>query len=173
MPPSAPCAANGRATRCEELVAGLLRAAEPPGAAAVADFLTAHADLEPEISETLRAWQDYDLWTRMVERYGPALRLAEPTYLFWRGGGVAGISASANALVGARQYYDKFAMLMGPSHRRSQRLIRRITERQRLTFVDLLRCWTPATGAQAIRYWLKSNLPVSRQLLEYRWRQMR
>ena len=123
--------------------------------------------------ETLRAWQDYDLWTRMVERYGPALRLAEPTYLFWRGGGVAGISASANALVGARQYYDKFAMLMGPAHRRSQRLIRRITERERLTFVDLLRCWTPATGAQAIRYWLKSNLPVSRQLVEYRWRQMR
>ncbi len=49
--------ATGRATRCEELVAGLLRAAEPPGAAAVADFLAAHADLEPEISETLRAWQ--------------------------------------------------------------------------------------------------------------------
>ena len=123
--------------------------------------------------ESLRAWQDYDLWTRMVERYGPALRLAEPTYLFWRGGGVAGISASANALVGARQYYDKFAMLMGPAHRRSQRLILTITRRDRLTLIDLLRCWTPATGGQALRYWLKSNLPFSRQLAEYRWRQSR
>ena len=36
-----------------------------------------------------------------------------------------------------------------------------------------LRGWNACTGAQAIRYWLKSNLPVSRQLVEYRWRQMR
>ena len=123
--------------------------------------------------ESMRAWQDYDLWTRMVERYGPALRLAEPTYLFWRGGGVPNISASANALIGARQYFKKFRMLMGPGHRRSQRLLRIITQRERLTFLGLLGSWTPATGAQALRYWLKSNLPFSRQLAEYRWRQLR
>ena len=31
--------------------------------------------------ETMPAWQDYDLWTRLIERYGPALRIAEPTYV--------------------------------------------------------------------------------------------
>lgn len=50
--------ATERAERCEELVASLFRTNESPGAATLANFLAVHVDLEPEISETLRAWLD-------------------------------------------------------------------------------------------------------------------
>lgn len=49
---------HDRAALCEELVAGVFRESATPGAAALAAFLASHVDLEPEISETLRAWQN-------------------------------------------------------------------------------------------------------------------
>gem|GEM_PF-2024620 len=47
---------TGRAQRCEALVAEWFRQCEAPDAAAQAEWLAAHAGLEPEISATLRAW---------------------------------------------------------------------------------------------------------------------
>jgi glycosyltransferase involved in cell wall biosynthesis len=118
------------------------------------------------------AWQDYDLWTRLVMRFGPALRLAEPTYVHFAGSGFDRITGSAAAIDGARRYYERYEHRMGPQQRAGQRLLQAITARRRLTLSEAGSCWSSATGRQVLGYWVRSNVPATERLLEAyrRWR---
>jgi len=120
--------------------------------------------------ESMLAWQDYDLWTRLIQRFGPALRIEKPTYVVRRNEGYSRVSENASR--GARQYYEKFRPVMTPEHEVSQRLHQQMLDQTRMTLGDALRFWTPHTRRLVVRNWLATNLPFAMPVFEAyrRWR---
>lgn len=122
--------------------------------------------------ESLIASQDYDLWTRLVTRYGPARRIAGPSYVFREDASADSISASPRAGQGAAQFALKHAALMSPAQRRSQRLVQAIAAGRRIGLADLPGCFAPATAGVLLRYWA-DGLPLARALQQryrsFRW----
>jgi len=120
--------------------------------------------------ETLPAWQDYDLWTRLIERYGPALRIAEPSYVMHVHSDTERISL--HGAEGARRYIDKHRARMAPAQLASQELELFMLERRRMSPRDARRFLTPRTWRRTLRYFVTSNAPGLRGLAERyrRWR---
>ena len=116
--------------------------------------------------ESQPAWQDYDLWTRLVACHGPALRLAEPSYVFFASTGSGTITNSGAAIDGAVRYYERYRHLMGSEQRKGQRLMQVSVERGRLTLPAARECWSGATWRETLGYWMRSNLPWSADFLE-------
>jgi glycosyltransferase involved in cell wall biosynthesis len=108
---------------------------------------------------SLPASEDYDLWTRLVLRYGPGWCLATPTLVVRGDEARRRLSASAAAAEGARLYLARYAGYMSGAHRRSQRLVLAVSERRRLGLREALGCLTPASAGAVLRYAVRSNLP--------------
>ena len=120
--------------------------------------------------ESLAAWEDYDLWTRLVIRFGPARRLSEPGTVRRVDPAAARITTSSRAPQGARQYFDRYRHLMSDSQRRSQRLLQCSVDGRRLGLAEARQCWGPGTRSQVLRTWVTGNLPFARGLRDAWWR---
>ena len=120
--------------------------------------------------ETMPAWQDYDLWTRLIERYGPALRIAEPTYVMRVEPGTERISR--RGAEGARRYIEKHRARMNPAQLASQQLELFMLEQRRMGLGDAAGFLTRGTWRRTLRYFVTSNAPGLRGLAEKyrRWR---
>jgi glycosyltransferase involved in cell wall biosynthesis len=120
--------------------------------------------------EAMPAWQDYDLWTRLIERYGPALRIAEPSYVMHVEAGVERITA--RGAEGARRYIEKHRGRMNAAQLASQQLELHMIEGRRLGPGPAMRFLTPQTWRRTLRYLLTSNVPGLRAWAERyrRWR---
>lgn len=120
--------------------------------------------------ESMPAWQDYDLWTRLIERYGPALRIAEPTYVMHIEAGTERISR--HGAEGARRYIEKHRARMNRDHLASQQLELFMLEQRRMSLHDASRLLTRRTWRRTLRYMVTSNAPGLRSLAEKyrRWR---
>ena len=122
--------------------------------------------------ETLPAWQDYDLWTRMVLRYGPARRISDPTYIFFESSDPLKITNSEAAIIGAQQYLERYSNLMSANQLQAHQLMQAAVQRRRLTLHEVRECWGPETRRRVAGYWVRSNLPGSEGLL-HAWRRWR
>lgn len=109
--------------------------------------------------ESLPGWQDYDLWTRLVMRYGPGLRVADPSYVVVANSSANTISSSPGAIVGACHYLERYGHLMSEQHRRSQALLRAAVEKRKLTLREAVALWSPATRLVLLRHLVGNNLP--------------
>jgi glycosyltransferase involved in cell wall biosynthesis len=120
--------------------------------------------------ETLPAWQDYDLWTRLIERYGSALRIAEPSYVQRVEAGTERVTERGPE--GARRFIAKHSARMRPAQLASQQLELLMLERRRLPPIEALQYLAPRTWRRALRYTVTSNFPGLRSLAERyrRWR---
>jgi glycosyltransferase involved in cell wall biosynthesis len=67
------------------------------------------------------AWQDYELWTRLVARCGPALRIGKHTQRVHQDHGYARISHGQSALEASAMYASQFEHVMTRHHRAAQR----------------------------------------------------
>lgn len=114
--------------------------------------------------ESLLASQDYDLWTRLIERFGPARRISEPSYVRREGISGTAITGSPNAAEGARQYTQKHLSKMNAAHRRSQRLLHKVTSREPLRFAEFAACVSLPTLPLLLSY-LASRSATLRKLL--------
>lgn len=108
------------------------------------------------------ASEDYDLWTRLVLRYGPALRIAATTLIVQEHEAGPRITTSHRAVEGARQYYERYLPRMTAAQRRSQRLLRIATEGRRLSFREAPGCWAWPTQGALLRYLLAGPRLTSR-----------
>ncbi len=59
-----------------------------------------------------KAWQDYEMWTRIVIAYGDGLILSKPTYTVRFDHELNRITKSKNRLTGIKQYLNKYAYQM-------------------------------------------------------------
>jgi glycosyltransferase involved in cell wall biosynthesis len=120
--------------------------------------------------ESMPAWQDYDLWTRLIELYGPAFRIAEPTYLQHVEAGTERITA--RGAEGARRYIEKHRARMHQAQIENQELELYMIDGRRMSPRDAARFARTRSWRKALRYFATSNLPALRTVAEQyrRWR---
>jgi hypothetical protein len=111
--------------------------------------------------EEFVASQDYDLWVRMVERFGSALRIEACDHVVRETSNGSRITQSAAFKTGAVQFTDKYRSLMSASHLRSQRLLHKITVREPVGFTDLSQCFAWGSASLYFKYWAKCALEGS------------
>lgn len=70
----------------------------------------------------LQACQDYDLWVRLVERFGPAQRLALANYLVHQEHDSPRISQASRRMQGHQQFITKHAALLAQHNRLQHQL---------------------------------------------------
>lgn len=76
------------------------------------------------------AWQDYELWTRLIARYGDALRIGQNTQRIHKDHGYQRIS-NADAVSRARTMYEaEYGDRMSSAHRRSQDMFLKLAHPQ-------------------------------------------
>ena len=102
--------------------------------------------------QNLPTSEDYDLWTRIVERHGPGIRLSQPTYVKRELPGSEQLTHSNAFEVGARLYTDKHRCKMSPSQLRSQALIHLISSRSTIDLKSLPRVTAAYTLPLLFRY---------------------
>jgi glycosyltransferase involved in cell wall biosynthesis len=111
--------------------------------------------------ESLPAFQDYDLWVRMVEAYGPALRTAELSYEVWMEHPYERISDSNERRLRALGRFElKHARLMCAAHHRSIELMRHKFSSQRFGLRDLVRLTCPGNAKAAVSLYFNTNFPL-------------
>lgn len=114
--------------------------------------------------ESLRASQDYDFWTRLIEHFGPARRIAEPSYVRRESITEDAITWSPRFAEGARQYTAKHRSKMNGEHLRSQHLLHKITAREPLGWREAPSHFALGSAGLLLRY-LASQSPALRRLL--------
>jgi glycosyltransferase involved in cell wall biosynthesis len=108
--------------------------------------------------EALRSSQDYDLWTRLIERYGPAFRVGGASYRMRSGYTASNITHSPARAIGADQYFAKHQPLMTSSHHKSQRLLQYISRDKSISIRTWPEVMTPKTFDLFAIYTLKKWL---------------
>lgn len=112
----------------------------------------------------LPAFQDYDTWIRLLERFGPAFKLRHATYVSY-------VSHQSHRITDDRERVRKgFAMFLQkhqgrftPSHRRSMRLLEHAVTRSPLSLSAFLRNLNLGNYKMALPLLIKSN-PLLRPL---------
>jgi glycosyltransferase involved in cell wall biosynthesis len=89
--------------------------------------------------EALPAFQDYDLWVRLVARYGSCLKLAEATYVTHAEHDDRITASRERRVQGHARFMAKNAERFTPAHRASMELLRRKIAGERLGPIDYLR----------------------------------
>jgi glycosyltransferase involved in cell wall biosynthesis len=112
--------------------------------------------------ESMTAWQDYDLWTRLIAKFGAALRIPTADHIVHLDHDSPRISR--RTLEGAQRFLTKHASLMSEKHARSQQLEMFMLEARRMTSTDLFRLGKYPNWSRAVRYFVTSNASWLRDL---------
>jgi glycosyltransferase involved in cell wall biosynthesis len=119
--------------------------------------------------ETLAAFQDYDMWLRMVAAYGPALRIAEPTYVVHVGHELGRITTSPKRLNAQAQFVEKHRHLMNERNLHNQMFYRKTMLQEPMSLAELLKSCRYGLLETKLRYYLKHHIQwlikVRKQLL--------
>ncbi|MCE9680057.1 glycosyltransferase [Shewanella sp. AS1] len=57
--------------------------------------------------ENLQSWQDYDMWIRLIERFGPSLKLKTPTQIILNDESMLRITTSPKRIDGIKYFIEK------------------------------------------------------------------
>ncbi|WP_448213049.1 glycosyltransferase [Colwellia sp. MEBiC06753] len=107
--------------------------------------------------ETFLACQDYDTWTRLIQKFGPAKRISGASYIIHRGDEVERISASENWLKGHQQFLTKFSNVMSRRNCINQEFKSLSAKRQVYPLFRLVNHLRYGLVLAKLRYWLSSN----------------
>ncbi len=113
---------------------------------------------------SLAAFQDYDMWVRVVEAYGPALRLAEPSYKVNVGHELGRITNSPKRIDAHQQFVAKHRALMSERNLQNQMFYRLTMQQQPLPLADMLKLFRFGLVKVKWRYFLKHKMAVLSQL---------
>ncbi|WP_199611275.1 glycosyltransferase [Flocculibacter collagenilyticus] len=108
--------------------------------------------------EKFVAFQDYDMWVRLVEKYGIAKRVATPTYIVHVGHSKERISASPKKLTGLAQFFEKHRAKMSSENLTNQEFLKIKTSNQKLSFSKLIKQLVTGDKRLKVQYYLSSNL---------------
>lgn len=101
--------------------------------------------------------QDYDLWVRLVCKYGKAKRIPGPTYIVHVGHEKQRISAKQNKLEGYSQFYNKHKELMNDRNMTNQAFLRMVANEESMSSVGLMEQIIAGYPILKLRYYLSSN----------------
>lgn len=108
----------------------------------------------------LAAFQDYDMWVRVVQAYGPALRIATPSYKVNVGHELGRITNSPKRLDAHKQFVAKHRAQMSERNLQNQMFYRRSMEQIPFRFSELISSCRYGLVTLKWRYYLKHKLGV-------------
>jgi glycosyltransferase involved in cell wall biosynthesis len=114
--------------------------------------------------EQFVACQDYDLWTRLMIKYGTAYRIATPSYIVNDTGSSERMIGNTNSVKGYLQYFDKHQHLMNETNIKNQQFMRIRRRRDVLSFKELVKQIGSGHFYSKLRYFLSSNFRLIQQL---------
>jgi glycosyltransferase involved in cell wall biosynthesis len=107
--------------------------------------------------ESLVACQDYDTWTRLIQKFGPAKRIVGTSYIIHRDESLERISSPSNWLKGHSQFVAKHGTYMSAKNKLNQEFRRIIAKREILNFFSFINQLQAGLVKQKFRYFLSSN----------------
>lgn len=108
--------------------------------------------------ENLAAFQDYDMWVRVVAAFGPALRIDDASYKVNVGHELGRITNSPKRLDAHKQFVAKHRQLMSERNQQNQMFYRLTMEKQPLSLLELLRHCRFGLQKLKWRYYVKQKL---------------
>ncbi|WNO61636.1 glycosyltransferase [Rheinheimera sp. MMS21-TC3] len=108
----------------------------------------------------LAAFQDYDMWVRVVRDYGPALRIAEPSYKVNVGHELGRITDSPKRLDAHKQFVAKHRSLMSERNLQNQMYYRQTMQHQPLSLFGFFSSARYGLVGLKWRYYLKHKLGI-------------
>ncbi|GEK08861.1 glycosyltransferase family 2 protein [Pseudoalteromonas peptidolytica] len=118
--------------------------------------------------ESMVSSQDWELWTRMILKYGAAIRISTPTYIVHTAHDKPRITDSLNnRVVGFEQFYERYGHLMSNTNKKCFNFLVHYSKGQRVSFGTVIKFFTPAIATKLLRAWLASLFPkLARKRLE-------
>jgi glycosyltransferase involved in cell wall biosynthesis len=108
--------------------------------------------------EQLAAFQDYDMWLRMVAAYGPALRLSDPSYVVHVGHELGRITTSPKRLNAQAQFVEKHRHLMNERNLHNQAFYRRTMQQLPMSFTELVSSCRYGLVQSKLRYYVRYKI---------------
>lgn len=109
---------------------------------------------------TFVACQDYDVWTRLMIKYGEAKRIKNTSYIVHRDKTLTRLTNASNWLNGHQQFMTKHQQLFSRSNNVNQQFKRLMVKRRRLGFLALLKMMKYGLIKLKLRYFIISNLKL-------------
>lgn len=117
--------------------------------------------------EKMVSCQDWELWTRLLVSYGPALRVNDESYVIDASHDSLRITDNPERAKGFKQFEERFAHYMKASHRRSIAFHGAVAAGRKLSLVTTIQLMTRPMWRRNIRYWVSCRFPtLTRKRLE-------
>lgn len=107
---------------------------------------------------TLAAFQDYDMWVRLVLAFGPALRISHASYKVHVGHEMGRITNSPKRLDAHKQFVAKHRALMSVRNLQNQMFYRLMMEQRPMSLAQLLQSCRFGLIKLKWRYYLKQKM---------------
>lgn len=107
--------------------------------------------------ESMRTFEDYDMWLRLAQTYGQGIRLADATYVVRQGYTSESLTFSTEFCKGSKTFSRKHARSLSSHHKRSQRLVQAIACNEPMTLRLALQSVTTANVVLCAKYALANN----------------
>ncbi|OKY24646.1 MULTISPECIES: glycosyltransferase [Thalassotalea] len=102
--------------------------------------------------ESLPAWQDYDMWVRIVDKFGDALKIDVETYYADIDEKRPRISTSSNRYKGCKKFYNKHWSKLSSYQKKNAKIRMAIIGGQFPSFWQLIKLF----NLPMIKFWLKA-----------------
>ncbi|TMO01145.1 glycosyl transferase [Pseudoalteromonas sp. S558] len=104
--------------------------------------------------------QDWELWTRMIVRFGSAKRIKKPSYIVHTAHDMPRITDSLNnRTLGFNQYFERYGHLMSKSNKKCYDFLVHYNEGNTITLFTVVKYFTPAIATKLLKAWLASTFP--------------
>lgn len=107
--------------------------------------------------ESLPAFQDYDMWVRMLKQFGSGVKILDPLYVFDISHASERISASPRVQEGYKLFLAKHKVLMNNSHLDSMELLSTSINKNNLSIIDAIRLCNRGNYKSVINSFFKRN----------------
>lgn len=108
----------------------------------------------------LAAFQDYDMWVRVVLAYGPALRISDASYKVNVGHELGRITNSPKRLDAHKQFVAKHRAIMSERNLQNQMFYRITMEKKSLSLAEFLRLCRFGLFKLKLRYFVKQKISL-------------
>lgn len=109
---------------------------------------------------SLKSWQDYDMWLRLMQKFGPAKRIASTSYIVDQSEDRVRITASSNAHLGYLQFIEKHRKILTKSEITLHRLNDLFNRNESIALSELLSYLSnPSCFRRGLSVYLKSKYP--------------
>ena len=100
---------------------------------------------------------DYDAWTRLIEKYGCALRIAHPSYILNRGGDIERVTSSNNDIIGNHQFLAKHKHMMNSHNLINHVFIDLYARNEPYAFKTFISHLLAGYKLNKLKYYIRSN----------------